>query len=115
MASRSIARADFKTFLADSLSVLRGIARIAALAGVTLFCVIAHLLTRAIFKDSGWPRRFLGWLARICGAVVEVRGTPLAQNVLFVSNHVSWLDILALGGAEERAEDHDLRDFSVQA
>jgi hypothetical protein len=71
MASRSIAKADFKTFLADSLSVLRGIARIAALGGLALFCVAAHLVTKAIFRESHWPRRFLGWVARICGAVVE--------------------------------------------
>lgn len=99
MASRSIARGDFKTFLADGLGVLRGIARIAALAGATLFCVFAHMVTRAIFRDSRWPRRFLGWIARICGAVVELRGEPLGQNVLFVSNHTSWLDIPIIAGA----------------
>lgn len=99
MASRSIAKADFKTFLADCRSVLRGIARIAALAGVTLFCLLAHLITQAIFKESHWPRRFLGWLARICGATVELRGEPIDRNVLFVSNHVSWLDIPVIAGA----------------
>ena len=99
MASRSIARTEFQTLVGEGVSILRGIARVAALAGLALFCVLAHLATRAIFKQSNWPRRFLGWLARICGATVELRGKPVAQDVLFVSNHVSWLDIPIIAGA----------------
>lgn len=99
MASRSIAKADFRTVLADAQRIARGVGRIAALVGLTLFCLIAHLLTQAIFKRSAWPRRFLGQVARICGANVEVRGTPLEQDVLFVSNHTSWLDIPIIAGA----------------
>ncbi len=36
-----------------------------------------------------------------CGS--GTTGTRLRRNVLFVSNHVSWLDILALGGAARSA------------
>jgi 1-acyl-sn-glycerol-3-phosphate acyltransferase len=99
MASRSIAKHDLQARLDDGVSVLRGAARIAALVVVTLFCVLAHLTTQLIFKDSGWPRRFLGWVAAICGAVIELRGEPLQEDVLFVSNHSSWLDIPIIAGA----------------
>ncbi len=38
-------------------------------------------------------------MARICGADVDVRGSPLAADVLFVANHQSWLDIPIIAGA----------------
>jgi 1-acyl-sn-glycerol-3-phosphate acyltransferase len=38
-------------------------------------------------------------VARISGADVELRGTPLSRDVLFVSNHQSWLDIPIIAGA----------------
>ena len=41
-----------------------------------------------------------GWIA---GLRITTTGTRLRRNVLFVSNHVSWLDILALGGAARSA------------
>jgi 1-acyl-sn-glycerol-3-phosphate acyltransferase len=44
------------------------------------------------------PRFFLRLAARCVGAKIEVRGTPLRQDVFYISNHVSWIDILALGG-----------------
>ncbi|WP_046349601.1 lysophospholipid acyltransferase family protein [Sphingomonas changbaiensis] len=78
---------------------VRGCARLLALALACAFCVAAHLLTRALRMQSHWPQRCLGWTARICGAVVELRGRPLAHDVLFVSNHTSWLDIPIIAGA----------------
>eukprot|EP01034_Spumella_vulgaris_P018511 gene18511-23653_t len=41
-----------------------------------------------------------GWIA---GLRIRTTGTRLRRDVLFVSNHVSWLDILALGGAARSA------------
>lgn len=37
--------------------------------------------------------------ARICGAKVSVGGDPVRPHSLLICNHVSWLDILVLGGA----------------
>jgi len=37
--------------------------------------------------------------ARAVGARVEIRGEPLRRDVFFVANHLSWIDILAMGGA----------------
>jgi lyso-ornithine lipid O-acyltransferase len=92
MASRSIARAD-------PLAPVRGWGRVLALAAATLLYIIVHLLTRAIGRTSHWPQRFLARVARICGVRLDVRGTPLTHDVLFVSNHTSWLDIPIIAGA----------------
>ena len=46
--------------------------------------------------SSAWPP------AR-CGLRVRVEGTPLRSDVLFAANHVSWLDIIAIGGGDRRA------------
>lgn len=92
MASRSIARAD-------AFAPIRGVLRVAALIAALLVHLPLHLLTRAVGRRSDWPRRFLALVARVCGAELQVRGTPLKQDVLFVSNHLSWLDIPLIAGA----------------
>ena len=55
----------------------------------------AKLLT----GGSRWPRRFLAAAAWICGALVRVVGQPAEPHSLLICNHVSWLDVLVLGGA----------------
>jgi 1-acyl-sn-glycerol-3-phosphate acyltransferase len=37
-------------------------------------------------------------VGRSAGARVRVEGQPLASNVLFVANHMSWLDIMIIAG-----------------
>lgn len=68
---------------------------VAALAGG----LIAHGLWRLFRLPSPWPRLFLGCVARIVGARVRVVGTPVRRDVVFLSNHLSWIDILAIAGA----------------
>jgi len=75
--------------------MIRALGLIAAL----LICVPLHYLWRALRQSSPWPRLFLGTAARIAGARVSVIGTPLRRNVVFLSNHVGWIDILAIAGA----------------
>ena len=58
-----------------------------------------HLLAKRGGRRSPWPPRFLGAAARIIGVRVTVEGAPLAPPTLALANHVSWLDILILGGA----------------
>jgi len=74
----------------------------AILAGF-LFCVPFHYLWKLLRIRSFWPQLFLAYAGRCCGLRVTVRGTPLGDNVLFAANHVSWLDILAIGGATRTA------------
>jgi len=73
--------------------------RLAAIVAGLIPCVPLHYLWKAFGRRSPWPRRFLVWAGRRCGLRVTVEGTPLRSGVLFAANHVSWLDILALGGA----------------
>jgi 1-acyl-sn-glycerol-3-phosphate acyltransferase len=66
-----------------------------------LLAVLApvHLLTKLALGRSPWPRRFLGAAGWIVGARVRCAGRRIHRHTLLVSNHVSWLDILVLGGA----------------
>ena len=77
--------------------------RVSALLLVLLVCVPLHYLWRITAYGSPFPKLFLFLAARICGARVKRRGTALRRDVVFLSNHVSWIDILALAGASGTA------------
>jgi 1-acyl-sn-glycerol-3-phosphate acyltransferase len=79
-------------------SLWRAGLRIAALGGWLLLCLPPHLLSKALGK-SRWPVRFLGGVARICGADVRTLGSLESKHALLVANHRSWLDIPVLSGA----------------
>lgn len=81
------------------MAAFRRITRIGALAASLLLCLIPHLLWRAARRPSPWPRRFLGMAARSVGARVRIEGHPFHGDSFIIANHVSWVDILALGGA----------------
>ena len=68
-----------------------------------LICVPLHYVWRTVHYGSPLPRVFLYLAARLCGARVRVHGTPLRRDVFYISNHLSWVDILALGGASGTA------------
>ena len=68
--------------------------------GLPGFCVPLHYLWKLFGARSPWPRIFLGWTGRRCGPAghgSKARRCPPTCSI--VANHVSWLDILALGGA----------------
>ncbi len=77
--------------------------RVAMLVLALLLSVPLHYLFRLFRLPNPWPKYFLGWAGRIAGARVKVTGVPLKRDVFYVSNHVSWIDILALGGASGTA------------
>lgn len=77
---------------------LRIAARAFGLALALLVAVPLHYLWRLLRLSSPWPKLFLGTAARISGARVRRVGVPLRRDVFFVSNHLSWIDILALAG-----------------
>ena len=79
--------------------MIRLILRTAAILAAFLLCVPLHFLWKAFGRRSLWPRRFLRFTGRRCGLRVTIEGTPLPGSVLYATNHVSWLDIVALGGA----------------
>jgi lyso-ornithine lipid O-acyltransferase len=65
--------------------------------------VILHYLWRAVRLSSPWPRLFLGWTGWIAGARAEKIGTHVRRDVVFISNHISWIDILVIAGASGSA------------
>lgn len=73
--------------------------RAASILAGLIVCLPLHYLWKAFGRPSPWPRRFLGWVARSAGMRVRSVGTPLRSHVLFVSNHLSWLDIMLVAGA----------------
>lgn len=112
MASRSTAsrdaarRAEAAAGLATRLTtpeLVRLWARIALMALLVAIHVPMHYLWRLLRLPSPWPRWFLGRVAWVAGARVEKIGTPLRRDVFYVANHLSWIDILALGGASGTA------------
>jgi 1-acyl-sn-glycerol-3-phosphate acyltransferase len=83
--------------------MIRLIPRVLAMAGALLLCLPLHYLWKLTGRPSPWPRRFLGWVGRIAGMRVRAVGAPLERDVLFLANHLSWLDILVLAGASGTA------------
>ncbi|MBX7535791.1 1-acyl-sn-glycerol-3-phosphate acyltransferase [Qipengyuania sp. GH1] len=68
-----------------------------------LIFVPLHYAYRLFAYGSPFPMLFLRYTARVVGARVEVVGTPLHRDVFFISNHISWIDILAMAGASGTA------------
>ena len=77
----------------------RFIARVALALFILAFCLTGYALSGPFRRRTGWNRFFLQWLGEAMGLDVRVEGTPAGRDVLYVANHVSWLDILAIGGA----------------
>jgi 1-acyl-sn-glycerol-3-phosphate acyltransferase len=66
-----------------------------------LFAVVApiHIVTKALFGRSHWPRHFLATAGWIFGLRARVSGRRPGRHTLIVANHTSWLDIIVLGGS----------------
>jgi 1-acyl-sn-glycerol-3-phosphate acyltransferase len=80
------------------LARLRFWIRSLCIGGALLVFVPLHYLW-TLFGTSPWPRVYLRWVGWVAGVRIRTLGTPLKRNVLFVSNHTSWLDIMILAGA----------------
>jgi 1-acyl-sn-glycerol-3-phosphate acyltransferase len=72
--------------------------RALCIGGALLVFVPLHYLW-ALFGTSPWPRVYLRWVGWVAGLRFRIVGAPLKRDVLFVSNHTSWLDIMILAGA----------------
>jgi 1-acyl-sn-glycerol-3-phosphate acyltransferase len=77
--------------------------RVASIVAGLLFCLPIHYLWKLLRRPSPWPRRFLGWVGRSAGMRTRVTGTPLTSHVLFLANHMSWLDIMLIAGTSGAA------------
>jgi 1-acyl-sn-glycerol-3-phosphate acyltransferase len=77
--------------------------RAAGMLAALLWYLVLHGSWRLVGARSHWPPRFLGRIARIAGARVRVVGSPVHRDVLYLANHQSWLDILAIAGVSGSA------------
>ena len=77
--------------------------RIAAIALGLIALLPFHYFWELARRPSPWPRRFLAWVGRSAGIRLTVVGTPRPSHVLFVSNHLSWLDIMLIAGSSGAA------------
>ncbi|XHR99561.1 hypothetical protein ACFB49_11570 [Sphingomonas sp. DBB INV C78] len=74
--------------------------RIALATAALLGSLPGHGLHRLTSRaPSPWVPRFLAMAGRSFGLRVTIAGNPVRDHVLYAANHMSWLDILALGGA----------------
>jgi len=88
------------------LAVPRVVLRLAAILGVTLLSNLvleAGSLVVGRRRRPAWGHRVFRawsrWLGRLIGQRVVVTGTPPRAPFLLVSNHLSYVDVLLLGGA----------------
>ena len=78
---------------------LRLIWRVGFVLLALIACLPFHLISTARGDRARWTRRYLKALAWAFGLRVRVRGQKLPRDVLMAANHLSWLDIIALGSA----------------
>ncbi|MDZ7588504.1 MAG: lysophospholipid acyltransferase family protein [Parasphingorhabdus sp.] len=58
-----------------------------------------QFLWQLLRLPTPWPQLFLRATAYICGARVSTKGKRLRRDVIYASNHMSWLDIPVIAGA----------------
>ncbi|HEX8442856.1 MAG TPA: lysophospholipid acyltransferase family protein [Allosphingosinicella sp.] len=83
--------------------MIRLVGRVILIVAGLLFCLPFHYAWKLLRRPSPWPRRFLWWVGRASGVRATINGTPLPSQVLFLANHLSWLDIMVLAGASGTA------------
>ncbi len=85
------------------LGWLRITLRGSGIIALLILLVPLHYLYRLLRYGSPFPMLFLAGTARLVGARVHRHGVPLRRDVFFLANHISWVDVLALGGASGTA------------
>ncbi len=65
--------------------------------GVILAFIFLHKSRPTHGISSSVITTWLGFVARTLGVKIKTYGTALPEKTLFVSNHISWMDILVLG------------------
>jgi lyso-ornithine lipid O-acyltransferase len=76
----------------------RAVLRLFLIALLLIGILPLHGLWRLFRLRSPWPTLFLKSASHAAGLRITVKGRPLRQDVLFIANHLSWLDILAVAG-----------------
>ena len=66
-------------------------------------CLVLHIAYRVTGFASPWPSRFLYGIAWILNIRISTEGVPLREDVFYVANHLSWIDIPIIGGVTRSA------------
>jgi lyso-ornithine lipid O-acyltransferase len=90
MASQSIAKTDRPH--------PRAWFRVGLIVLLFLIIILPHVIWRVFDKQSPFAILFLRWSGWLAGARVTTIGMPIKRHVLFIANHLSWMDILVLAG-----------------
>jgi 1-acyl-sn-glycerol-3-phosphate acyltransferase len=77
---------------------LRGGVRLVALAVWLLVCIAGYYAWPSSRWRKQWPPRLFRGSLRIIGVRLSQSGTQAGAPRLLLANHLSWLDILVLGG-----------------
>jgi 1-acyl-sn-glycerol-3-phosphate acyltransferase len=97
----AIARGE--VFPISTLGWIRIVVKFLALLVMALSFAMLHYVWRAFGMTPPWTRRILAVGGWIVGARVSRFGSVRQRDVFYVSNHLSWVDIMALGGASGTA------------
>ena len=79
---------------------LRMVARVLLMAMLLIVYLPIFGLLRLFGGGDVLVRSYLSWVGWLLGLRIRVEGTPVTGNALYVANHISWLDIPAIGGKE---------------
>lgn len=82
---------------------LKVFVRLFAVVAYLLFGVVLALLIGMFFvRFTAWQRPVIAWwlrgFCRVLNLQVTVQGAPIEASALWISNHVSWMDIPVIGG-----------------
>ena len=66
-----------------------------------LVCLVGWTVASLLGRGPYWVRLFLFHTGRILGLRISHDGLVVPKHVLYVANHISWLDILVLGGSTD--------------
>ena len=77
---------------------LRAVARVLCMGVLLLLNLPVYGVFRLFGRHKAIVRHYLAWVAWLLGLRITVSGRPARGNALYVANHISWLDIPALGG-----------------
>lgn len=77
--------------------------RLCGVVAYLLFGVLLAFLIGMFFvRFTVWQRPVIAWwlrgFCRVLNLQVEVQGEPIEPSALWISNHVSWMDIPVIGG-----------------
>ena len=76
----------------------RAVGRVLSMALLLVICLPLWALCRLFGGGNTIVCFYLGCVGWLLGLRVRIEGQPVRGNALYASNHISWLDIPAIGG-----------------